>query len=352
MTSVHRQITLAALAAVLAICTSAAHAEELVSRVAFGSCAKQDRPQPIWDAILAENPDLFLFIGDNIYGDTEDMNVLRAKYAQLAAVPGFAVLRERCRLLATWDDHDYGANDAGADYPMRAESQQVFLDFFGEPEDSERRRSPGVYDAHVFGPPGRRVQVILLDTRYFRSPLKTGERGHEAGGRLGRYVPSEDPDATMLGAAQWTWLERQLREPAELRIIASSIQVIAEDHRFEKWANFPRERQRLLRLIRETGAAGVIFISGDRHMAELSKMDAGVGYTLYDLTSSALNQTSRWYNEINRHRWSRSYFEPNFGLIVIDWSADDPVVTLEIRREDGRPAIWHELRLSELRSGR
>ena len=147
-------------------------AETTLSRIAFGSCARQDQPQPIWDAVVAARPQLFILLGDNIYADTDDMNVLRAKYQILANQPGFKQLKQTCPLLATWDDHDYGANDSGAEYPKKAESQQVFLDFFGAPANDPRRTRPGVYSAQTFGPPGRRVQIILLDLRYFRSPLK------------------------------------------------------------------------------------------------------------------------------------------------------------------------------------
>ena len=145
-------------------------------RIAFGSCATQARPQPIWDAVVATRPELTLLLGDNIYGDTLDMSVMRAKYAKLAAMSGFQTLRQTCPILATWDDHDLGANDAGGDYPKKDESQQIFLDFFGESSDSPRRRRRGVYDARVFGPDGKRIQIIMLDTRYFRSsPLKKKE---------------------------------------------------------------------------------------------------------------------------------------------------------------------------------
>ena len=91
-------------------------------------------------------------LGDNIYADTLDMDVMRAKYAKLAAMPGFQLLRKTCPILATWDDHDLGANDAGGDYPKKDESQKIFLDFFGDPDDSPRRHRPGVYDAKVSVP--------------------------------------------------------------------------------------------------------------------------------------------------------------------------------------------------------
>jgi alkaline phosphatase D len=166
-------------------------------------------------------------------------------------------------VLATWDDHDYGANDAGAEYPKKRESQQVFLDFFGVPKDHPRRKQEGVYNAHVFGPPGKRVQVILLDGRYFRSPLKKGYQPGEPGeGRRGKYSPNTDPDATMLGEAQWRWLAEQLKVPAEVRLIGSGIQVVADEHGSETWGNFPNERRRLFRLIRDSKASGVVLLSG------------------------------------------------------------------------------------------
>jgi len=84
-----------------------------LTRIGFGSCAESSKPQPIWDAIHERQFDLFVFLGDNIYGDTRDMAVLRAKYAEFAAQPGFARLRAETPIVAIWDDHDFGENDAG-----------------------------------------------------------------------------------------------------------------------------------------------------------------------------------------------------------------------------------------------
>jgi alkaline phosphatase D len=327
-----------------------AAAQRTISRIAFGSCAGQDLPQPIWEHVVRSRPELFLFIGDNIYADTEDMEVMRAKYAKLAAVPGFQKLRKTCPMLATWDDHDFGVNDGGADYPKRVESQQVFLDFFGEPKDSPRRKQEGVYAAATYGPPGKQVQIILLDTRYHRSPLKRREPPEP----FSRYVPHTDTSTTILGEKQWKWLEEELRKPAQIRIIVSSIQVVAEDHGSEKWMNFPHERQRLFKLIGDTGAAGVLFISGDRHLAELSMMDGGVGYPIYDLTSSALNRSSkRWRRyEVNRHRVGTMNWGDNFGLIEIDWKRPDPRISLQIRDDEGDVNIQRKIYLSTLQPAR
>jgi alkaline phosphatase D len=339
--------------------------DQPLMRIAFGSCARQDQPQPIWEAIVAIRPELFLFLGDNIYADTEDMDVMRAKYAQLDAQPGFQKLKATCPILATWDDHDYGANDAGDEYPKKRESQQVFLDFFGVAHDSPRRAQEGVYHAETFGPPGKQVQVILLDARYHRSALKRGFQPGEPGeGFRGRYVPNLDPDATMLGETQWQWLEAQLRSPAEVRLICSGVQVIPDEHGSETWGNFPLERRRLLRLIRETGASGVVILSGDRHLAEIARLPAnhadGVGYPLYDVTSSSLNRPSgnftkagtRFANEINSYRVGLTYFDTNFGSVLIDWEQPDPVIRLQVCDEKGGVVLQQRLNLSDLQADR
>jgi alkaline phosphatase D len=330
-------------------------------RIAFGSCAKQDRPQPIWEAVVAARPQAFLFLGDNIYGDSEDVEVLRAKWKLLAAQPGLQALRRTTPILATWDDHDFGVNDGGADYPRRRESQQLLLDFLGVPADDPRRAREGVYHAEVHGPPGRRVQVILLDARYHRSPLRQGfENGEPGEGHRGRYVPNNDPDATVLGSAQWAWLEAQLKVPAEVRLICSGVQVLPDEHGWEKWGNFPRERQRLLALIRGTGAQGVVFLSGDRHLAEISRLPGGhpdgVGYPLWEVTSSSLNTPSgnltgggvRFANERNSLRMGLTWFETNFGTIDIDWSAAGPLLRLQVRDEQGGVVLQQRVSLSEL----
>ncbi|MBM4070458.1 MAG: alkaline phosphatase family protein [Planctomycetes bacterium] len=343
--------------------TAQAGDEAPLSRLAFGSCARQDRPQPIWDAVVETRPQRFVFLGDNIYADTEDMDVMRAKYALLARQPGFQKLKQTCPVLATWDDHDYGANDAGAEYPKKRESQQVFLDFFEVPKDDPRRSREGVYFAQVFGPKGKRVQLILLDGRYFRSRLKKGYQPGESGeGFRGKYRPNNKANATMLGDKQWDWLAEQLKVPAELRIIGSGVQVVADEHGSEMWGNFPRERRRLFRLIRDTNANGVVFLSGDRHLAEISRLPAdhadGVGYPLFDVTSSSLNAPSgnftksgiRFANEINSYRVGLTYFDVNFGNVLIDWESADPVVRLQVREEKGGVVLQQRLKLSQLRA--
>ena len=321
-------------------------AEKPLSIIAFGSCLQEKRPQPIWESVIAAKPDLFVLLGDNIYGDTRDMKKLRGKWDVFAAKPGFRKLRAQCRILATWDDHDYGENDAGVEYPKKVESQQIFLDFLGEPQDSPRRKTPGIYDAKTIGPEGKRVQFILLDTRYFRGALRRAPK-REPG--KGPYVASLDAKAEVLGEAQWKWLEEKLREPAEVRVIASSIQVVSTTHGWETWGNFPRERQRLLDLLKKTKANGAIILSGDRHSAEISKLEGALPYPLFDVTASAMNQKQKPDEEKNPHRVGDRYFRENFGLLRINWSKPEPDITMEIRDLDGKVVRAAKATLKELR---
>ena len=323
-----------------------------IADIVLGSCLKQV-DHPMLARTLTLPMDLFLFLGDNIYADTRDMTVMRAKYDALKASRFFQELRRRGPVLATWDDHDFGANDAGAEYPLRRESQAEFLRWLDEPADSPRRRRDGVYDARVLGPAGRRVQVILLDTRFFRGPLRRAAPGEPAlvGGP---YRPQTDRSVTLLGEAQWRWLEEQLRQPAELRLVASSIQFVSEFSGAEAWANLPHEKQRLLDLLRETRAAGVLFVSGDRHWCELSRMDGPTGYPLYDLTVSALTEKHpRGTPSENQYRaLPQTYHDVNAGHLHIDWAAADPLVTWRIVDVTGRTQLEHRVRLGELQPAR
>ena len=287
-------------------------------RIALGSCNREDLPQPLWDPILATAPDLWVWLGDNVYADSEDSAVLRASYAEQLGNPGYRRLIDSVPVIGTWDDHDYGANDAGKEYPTRAESQQILLDFLGEPADTSRRRQQGVYASYTFGDPPRRLKVILLDARFHRD--------------------APGPDADTLGEVQWVWLERQLGDSdAQVHLIASGYQFLPEDHPFEKWANFPKARRRLLNLIGETGAPGVVLLSGDRHLAEISRIeDPALSSPLYELTTSGL--THSWADhpgEPSRHRLGDLYTQLNFGVIEVAWGHPRIEVTLQIRAADG-----------------
>eukprot|EP00899_Mesostigma_viride_P017723 jgi/Mesvir1/25952/Mv20944-RA.1 len=331
-----------------------------VQRIAFGSCNKHDEHNPLWDGIDKFNPDLFVWLGDAIYSDknvahpwlpggiqmvekfqSADMAEQRRIYGAQKLVPGYSRLRNNSWVLGVWDDHDYGLNDAGKEYDLKEESRTNFLDFLEEPTDSPRRADdhPGVYASYTYGPPGQRVRVILLDTRFNRDPLlpevhgrrrpssssapsyasasirtehlhrrllgepldpspggsSTHERGFGDGERM-----SDIPGGDILGEEQWRWLRDLLvAEKTEYTIIASSIQVVENNHSIlrpffsvEGWGRFPECRERLFSLLTQTGTQGVIFFTGDVHFASLARLECALPYPVYDLTTSGMTHAA------------------------------------------------------------
>ncbi len=303
---------------------------QTLSTIAFGSCNKQDEPQPLWDDILAQRPKLWIWLGDNIYGDTDNMRKMRSMYEKQLAQPDYQRLITTVPVVGTWDDHDYGVNDGGKDFSEKQASRDLLLEFLAVPKSQPVWEREGAYQSYTVGPAGQRVKVLLLDTRYFRDALVASADADR------RYGPNEAGD--LLGESQWRWLEAELtNSDAQVHIIGSSIQVLAEDHGFEKWANFPRSRQRLLDLIADTRAPGVVLLSGDRHIGEIARYDApNVDYPLYDLTSSGLTHVYEAADEPNRYRVSNLITVLNFGLITIDWQSNPVQLTYQIRGEAGK----------------
>ena len=307
-----------------------------LTRLAFGSCNHQSAPQHMWAQIAAQNPQLFLMIGDNVYGDNgwdadAGLESLRASYALQASHPEFAGFRAKSPMMATWDDHDFGLNDAGGSFPMRRWGEALFESFWSS-SDPVRSR-PGVYESTITGPEGKRVQVILLDTRYFRSDLKRAAWTRDRA-PLGSYLPDESLDKTVLGEAQWVWLEAELAKPADVRIVVSSTQVITQAHQYEGWTNFPVERNRLLELLKGREASGLVILSGDRHAGGVYKA-VHKGETMWELTSSALNLASSddvdksTAREPDPSRVGKFYGIENYGLIDIDWKTKALTMTLK-----------------------
>ena len=220
------------------------------------------------------------------------------------------VRRLRC---SVWDDHDYGLNDIGKNYPFKEESKQIFLDFWGVSEDSDVAlglRSTAV----IAGDPlASDCGCCSSAARNFRDDLLPA-----VDPELHRndYRPNPDPSVTLLGDAQWAWLEQQLLQPAEVRVIATSTQFGVAYNGYEAWANFPAEQERLVALIRETQAEGVVFISGDVHYGELSRLQPEAMYPLYDLTSSGITQTWPEF-EPNANRIGEAESTNNFGWLAV-----------------------------------
>ncbi len=292
------------------------NSSKLISIIAFGSCADQKKPTPLFKEIVGYKPDLYIGAGDNVYSSSEQDRPISKAYYTLSAIPEFQELAKTTPIIATWDDHDFGINDGGATNADKLEARDTFLKFFTNDAPMINEKYEGVYHSFLLGPIKKQVQVILLDTRWSRSELETNTNPKSS---LDKYQPTKDKNKVFLSAAQWKWLEAELAKKADLRILVSSVQLVADENGFEKWSNFPAEKEKLLKLLTKYKINNLVVISGDRHAGEISKLPRKGLSDLIDITASGINRTSTIAKEENRFRVGKRTVKENFGLFLIDW---------------------------------
>lgn len=296
-------------------------------KIAFGSCNVQSEDQSYWNLIGSEEPDVFIWGGDNIYADTEDMAAMEEMYEQQKTNPYYQkfIYNIDNQVYGTWDDHDYGVNDGGEDWTFKDESQQLFLDFF-DVKDFERRRQKGVYHSVDFEVASHQIKLIILDTRYFRSALQ------KASDPTKRFEARKNSESTILGAEQWKWLANELKESqADYNLIVSSIQVLSHEHGFESWGNFPLEEQKLEDLLVKYQVKNPLILSGDRHLSEFSQKEIeGLASPLTDFTSSGLTHAyTDFSGEDNAYRVGEVIPKTSYALIEFDFEKKELVLKMK-----------------------
>jgi alkaline phosphatase D len=332
------------------ICLLAGSLSAQPLRFGLGSCGHQDHELKTLQLASEQKPDLFIFLGDNVYADTKDLSKMKESYTKLANQPSFQALKKVSKLLAVWDDHDYGWNDSGRHYELKEQSKEVFLDFWNEPTQSTRRSHKGIYHAEWIEHQGKKIQILLLDTRTYRDDLRRWPKDNPRPKQYFYsldYEPYANADSTLLGDMQWKWLEEQFMQVADLRIICSSTQFGVEFNGYEAWANFPHEQQKMFDLIKKTKAEGVLFLSGDVHYAELSMQEHPDLYPIYDLTASGLSMD--WYFATpNTYRIEGPVMTNHFGLLSIDFQNKNKEIRMEIIDVRGNSRFDYSFPLSEL----
>jgi alkaline phosphatase D len=294
--------------------------------LSFGSCNNQNIPNKMWQEIVKNKPNVWVWGGDVIYSDTHDMAFMKQNYTQQKSDTAYQNFLKKVPVIGTWDDHDYGVNDGGREYPEKDKVKKLFLNFMDAKADDIRRTRKGVYYSKTYTVQDKSIKVIILDLRYFRSKLTKDPTGKK------RYIPNKDTNSTMLGAAQWQWLKNELdSSTADFNIIESSVQFLSYQHGFETWGNMPSEVTKLEKTIADSKAKGVIILSGDRHIAEISQTQVPkMSYPLIDITSSGLTHSySNYSGEPNKYRISEVVPKKNFGLLKFHFKANK--VTFEIR---------------------
>lgn len=311
-----------------------------ITRIAFGSCSVQDMAdKQLWKEVNDSNPDLWIWLGDNIYGDTEDMSIMKEKYDLQKSHPGYQALLKRSTVIGIWDDHDYGVNDGGKEFPAKDGSKKQLFDFLDVDKNHPAQKRAGAYQSYTYKSDEGNVKVILLDTRYFRDSLSWDNPGTPQKSSI------VNPDGDVLGEQQWEWLESQLDEPdINLFILASGIQVIPSQHQWEKWSNFPKARQRLFDLISKQKTP-LVLVSGDRHLSEVSKTKIqGYPYPLVEFTSSSLTSPVTPDNEENQYLLGEKIYDPNFASITIMWIAGTPTLYLKYYGKGGVELAKHTIK--------
>lgn len=304
-------------------------------RIAILGCIRQSEPMPALQGYVDIEPDLALWIGDNIYADTEnDPDVIREGYQTLASQPAFLDLKKSVPFLVTWDDHDYGNNDENRHYPIKKESKQIFREFWELEEEIPEDRQ-GIYNSRIIDVEGTAVQFIMLDVRYERDE------------------PSADYSGDILGEDQWTWLLQELEKAADLRFIVSGSQILLNaETGSETWEEYPESKQRLFDLIRKNGLEDIIFIAGDQHYGEVNRQFGALDYDAIELQFSGVNQIEDPEKNIYRvssaasSRHSVAYLDvyPN------GTDFDLPYMQFVIKDfETGQNEVMYRIRLAELK---
>lgn len=293
--------------------------------VALGSCVRiqQDMEQPIWKQVAAAQPDLFFWLGDNIYADAQEMEVFAEEYRRQRSIPGLQPVIRSVPQLAIWDDHDFGVNDGDGSNPTKHLALKAFKQYWANPSYG-LPETPGVFFKYQYGG----IDFFFLDDRYYRDPNK---------------LP-QSPQKTFLGAAQLAWLKNELKaSKAPFKVLLSgSGWSNGKGPAGDAWSAYLDERNALFDYIKDNAIAGVILASGDTHVAELNCIpwsEKG-GYDFYDLTTSPLAQRTE-ENWVNRHPEVRirQVFaaDSNFGLMTFD-TTSEPTLTYNVHDTRGRRA--------------
>ena len=296
-------------------------------KIGFASCLNQEKKMPIFNRIKTEGFDLFLMMGDNVYGNSKSENLKELRLAYDKQRQNFDKLDFDFPIEAIWDDNDYGLGDGGKEYYLKEKSKQLFLNFWDIPSKDPRRQRNGLYHEVIQNYNGKSIQILFLDTRTFRDKLKPTDNKGAVGKE--RYIPSPDTTLTMLGKEQWQWLAQKISKPANYRFMVSSIQFIAVGHGWECWNNLPYERQRLIDLIDRSDLEHTVMLSGDRHRGGLYQLKTKSNKIISEMTSSSLNVPYSSPEEPGPLRIGSTYSKENYGVIQFFESQDSISVMLK-----------------------
>ncbi len=292
-----------------------------IQKLGFGSCNRTDLDPLIWNAIYQKPLDAWVWLGDIVYAKDGNIEDLASKYAIQKSLPAYKKLTSKAKIFGVWDDHDYGINDGGVEFRKKKKSRDLLFDFLDLPPNHPARLRSGAYQSYCFGANDQKVCLYLLDVRYFKEEYSLDPNPDQ------RYKKN---NGSLLGEDQWQWLENELsKNEAIVNLFAGGIQLLSSKHPYEKWANFPNAQQRFFDLIIKYRIKNPLYLSGDRHIAEVSRYEIAENYWIYDATSSGLTHSyDNLEEEYNPYRISPLITSKNFGCIQFDWPKRELIIQI------------------------
>ena len=301
-----------------------------------GSCAyineaQYDRPgkpygggYEIFESMAAEDPDMMLWLGDNIYlreVDFQSYSGFLHRYTHTRSTPEMGNLLKACPNYAIWDDHDFGPNDSDGSWIHADWSRDAFETFWSNPSYGLPEAPRCVSTAFRFVD----MEFFLLDNRTYRV-------NHQ----------NKTNTPTVLGQSQIDWLVQALQKSrAPFKFVCIGGQVLNDAAVYENVSQFPTEREQLLDRIEAEDIRGVVFLSGDRHTTELSELTLDNGRKVYDLTVSPLTSgTGRAREEGNSLRVEGTYVEQrNYAVLSFDGPRKNRTCSIEVKDTNGN-TLW------------
>ncbi|MCC6682570.1 MAG: alkaline phosphatase D family protein [Phycisphaeraceae bacterium] len=296
--------------------------------LALGSCTSSTDFPDLWQQIEHENVQGIVLLGDTPYIDSTDTTVNRIKHREFLSYPPIAHLVRCMPVWATWDDHDFGANDSDGKIENRDGLYQVFREYrapanFGQSGE-------GIYTSFRRGP----IELFLLDTRYFSQTAPS-------------FADPAQP--TLLGQRQWDWLCAGLKaSDAPFKLIACGI--LWDDKKNKEkddWETYAYERDALFDFIGREHISGVILIGGDIHVSRALryKTEQRISYPLYEFVTSPMHDRILPDLNIPHPDLLFGQAEPNtFLKITADNTADPPTLSAEWIKMNGQR--FHEITLT------
>ncbi len=223
---------------------------------------------------------------------------------------------------ATWDDHDYGPNNSDRSFALKDITLQAFKDFWF---------NPSYHAGGTKGITGHFTWVdcdfYLLDNRWDRTPIRK--------------------DGKILGDTQIEWLKEQLLfNRGSFKFICIGGQFVSDATIFENHANYPEERQELIDFIKENDIKNVVFLTGDRHHSEISKMNISDDNFIYDVTSSPITSSAYDHeDEPNNFRINGSILgQRNYAMLKVSGDYNKRVLDISFKDSNGETLYEYSIK--------